>query len=96
MYKDPLKKPYNAVVYTLGCNRNHKTKRDKNKMSRVTSLVFYDCCNGLRYVRVFSTGLHVFACAHVCGGGRYQGIIIGGSCMFFPSWGIKQRETVVN
>lgn len=37
MYKDPLKKPYNAVVYTLGCNRNHKTKRDKNKMSRVTS-----------------------------------------------------------
>lgn len=38
----------------------------------------------------------MFAFAHVYGGGSYEGIIIGGSYVFSPSWGIKQKEMVVN
>lgn len=33
----------------------------------------------------------MFAYAHICGGGGYQGIVIGGSYVFFPLMGNQAK-----
>lgn len=40
----------------------------------------------------------MFAYAHICGGGGYQGIVIGGSYVFFPPHGesSKRRWLLIN